>query len=82
MGVNTNGGRKNCSNTTYMPRSISVKRKYLPALSQVFSWSSNRFAVGNLKPDGGGPLGVASRIALVERYAVAAKGLLELARSV
>ena len=33
----TYGGLKNCSNTTYMPRIISVSRKYFPALSMTDS---------------------------------------------
>jgi hypothetical protein len=33
----TYGGRKNCSNTTYMPRNISANRKYLVALSSELS---------------------------------------------
>ncbi len=56
------GGRKNCSSTTYMPRSISVRRKYLPALSREDSLpSSQRSFRGSRKPWGGGPAGVAAR---------------------
>ena len=56
------GGRKNCSSTTYMPRTISARRKYLPALSREDSWpSSQRFSRGSRKPLGGGPAGVAAR---------------------
>ena len=56
------GGRKNCSSTTYMPRSISVSRKYLPALSREDSVpSSQRSFRGSRKPWGGGPAGVAAR---------------------
>ena len=56
------GGRKNCSSTTYMPRSISVMRKYLPALSREVSFpSSQRSFRGSRKPWGGGPTGVAPR---------------------
>lgn len=56
------GGRKNCSNTTYMPRAISVRRKYLPALSREDSLpSSQRSFRGSRKPWGGGPAGVAAR---------------------
>lgn len=36
---NTHGGRKNCSMSTYMPRIISVRRKYFPTLSNVLSFS-------------------------------------------
>lgn len=56
------GGRKNCSSTTYMPRSISVRRKYLPALSSEVSLpSSQRSFRGSRNPWGGGPAGVAAR---------------------
>ena len=56
------GGRKNCSSTTYMPRAISVRRKYLPALSREDSLpSSQRSFRGSRKPWGGGPAGVAAR---------------------
>ena len=56
------GGRKNCSSTTYMPRAISVRRKYLPALSRDDSLlSSHRSFRGSRKPWGGGPAGVAAR---------------------
>lgn len=56
------GGRKNCSSTTYMPRRISVRRKYLPALSREDSLlSSQRFIRGSRKPLGGGPAGSAAR---------------------
>ena len=45
-----------------MPRIISVRRKYLPALSRDDSLlSSHRFTCGRRKPDGGGPAGVAAR---------------------
>ena len=45
-----------------MPRIISVKRKYLPALSKALSFgSSHRGCRGSLKPAGGGPDGVAFR---------------------
>lgn len=56
----THGGLKYCSSTTYMPLAISVKRKYFPALSNDDSllWS-HRSGLGNLKPAGGGPEGVA-----------------------
>ena len=37
--------------------------------------SSHRFVRGNLKPEGGGPVGVAARMAEVEKAAVAARGL-------
>jgi hypothetical protein len=67
----THGGRKNCSNTTYIPRAISVKRKYLPALSNEDSLlSSHLSGFGNRKPGGGGPEGVAyARRVLVENAA-------------
>ena len=56
------GGRKNCSSTTYMPRNISVRRKYFPALSIEDSLpSSQRSFRGSRKPWGGGPAGVALR---------------------
>lgn len=59
-GVWTHGGLKYCSSATYMPRNISVMRKNRPARSSVDSdSSSHRFDLGNRKPDGGGPDGVA-----------------------
>ena len=65
------GGLKNCSKTTYIPRIISVMRKYLPALSNVLSLlSSHRSGLGNRKPCGGGPLGVADRGEDVENATV------------
>ena len=54
-----------------MPRIISVSRKYLPALSNELSFdSSHRRSLGNLKPWGGGPEGVADRGADVEKAAL------------
>ena len=45
-----------------MPRSISVRRKYLPALSREVSLpSSQRSLRGRRKPWGGGPAGVAAK---------------------
>lgn len=45
-----------------MPRSISVRRKYLPALSRDDSLpSSHRFTLGRRNPEGGGPAGKAAR---------------------
>ena len=45
-----------------MPRTISVRRKYLPALSREVSLpSSQRSLRGSRKPWGGGPAGVAAR---------------------
>ncbi len=68
----TCGGRKNCSSTTYIPRIISVRRKYLPALSsEVSLLSSHRSFRGRRKPSGGGPAGVAAREAEEEKAAVA-----------
>lgn len=65
------GGRKNCSRTTYMPRSISVRRKYLPALSREDSLpSSQRSLRARRKPWGGGPAGVAKRCVEVEKVAI------------
>jgi hypothetical protein len=70
------GGRKNCSRTTYIPLNNSVKRKYLPALSRMFSLlSSHRSFRGNRKPAGGGPAGVAERRAEVEKVAEGYGGL-------
>lgn len=47
----TYGGRKNCSRSTYIPLAISVRRKYLPAASQMLSLFSFHFrGVGSLKP--------------------------------
>lgn len=65
------GGRKNCSSTTYMPRSISVRRKYLPALSREDSLpSSQRSFRASRKPWGGGPAGVAARRDVLVKVAV------------
>lgn len=66
------GARKNCSSTTYMPRIISVSRKYFPALSREPSapWSQ-RLGAGRRNPEGGGPAGRAARGTLVEKRAVA-----------
>jgi len=53
-----------------MPLSISVIKKYFPALSQVLSLlSSHLLALGKRKFDGGGPAGVAGRAAVVEKKA-------------
>ena len=68
----TYGGRKNCSMSTYMPRNISSSKKYLAALSSVFSFSSQRFGRGRRKPGGGGPWGVAARAEVVEKRATVA----------
>lgn len=55
-----------------MPRIISVRRKYLPALSIADSLlSSQRSFRGSRKPCGGGPAGVAAREAEEEKAAVA-----------
>ena len=63
------GALKNCSSTTYMPRKISVKRKYLPARSRVLSPSSQRCGRGSLKDEVGEPEGSAARLGLVENAA-------------
>jgi hypothetical protein len=68
----TYGGRKNCSSDTYMPRNISMSKKYLPARSNAPSPSSHRFGLGNRKPGGGGPAGVAARERVVENKATVA----------
>ena len=66
----TYGGLKYCSNTTYIPRNNSVMRKYLPALSNALSFCSSHLSFrGNLKPEGGGPAGVAGRREDVEKAA-------------
>ena len=53
-----------------MPRSISVSRKYFPALSRDVSvLSSQRFTRGRRKPEGGGPAGVAAKRVEVEKVA-------------
>lgn len=66
------GGRKNCSSTTYIPRIISARRKYLPALSSAVSLLSyHLFARGKRKPEGGGPEGVTERRADEEKGAMA-----------
>ena len=55
-----------------MPRIISVRRKYLPALSRADSLlSSHRSFRGRRKPCGGGPAGVAAREEEDENAAVA-----------
>jgi hypothetical protein len=46
---------------TYMPRNISISKKYLPARSSELSPSSQCLRWGNRKPAGGGPEGVAAR---------------------
>jgi hypothetical protein len=58
--------------STYMPRNISNSKKYLAALSSVFSFSSQRFGRGSRKPGGGGPWGVAARAEVVEKRATVA----------
>ena len=64
------GDLKNCSSNTHMPRAISVNKKYLPALSKALSVSSSHvFCLGNRKPFGGGPAGVARLILDVENAA-------------
>jgi len=55
-----------------MPRNISRSKKYLPARSNEPSPSSHRFGGGNLKPGGGGPIGVAARAKVVEKSATVA----------
>ena len=53
-----------------MPRSISVRRKYLPALSRDDSLpSSHRFTLGRRNPEGGGPAGKAARREVVVKVA-------------
>jgi hypothetical protein len=59
-----------------MPLNISVKRKYLPALSSELSLpSSHRSFRGNRKPAGGGPAGVAEREEDVENVAAEGESL-------
>jgi|SRR5690242_15148047 len=70
--LGTYGGLKNCSSETYMPRNISMSRKYLPALSSADSPSSHFFWRGNRKPGGGGPAGVAARGSVVLKKATVA----------
>jgi hypothetical protein len=55
-----------------MPRNNSAMRKYLVALSKDDSspWS-HRLGGGSLKPEGGGPEGVAARYAEDEKFAAA-----------
>jgi hypothetical protein len=67
--ITTYGGRKNCSNTTHIPRIISSIKKYFPALFIVLSPSSHRLGFGSRKFDGGGPAGVAFRGPVVENCA-------------
>lgn len=70
--MSTYGGLKNCSSDTYMPRNISMSKKYLPALSSADSPSSHFFGGGNRKPGGGGPAGVAARAKVVLKRATVA----------
>lgn len=70
--LSTYGGLKNCSSETYMPRNISMSKKYLPALSSADSPSSHFFGGGNRKPGGGGPAGVAARANVVLKKATVA----------
>ena len=67
-----------------MPRSISVMRKYLPALSSEPSLlSSQRSVRGRRKPDGGAPAGVAGRRVEEEKAAVATEmGVLDVRKVV
>lgn len=65
----TYGARKNCSSTTYMPRKISVNKKYFPARSRVFSPSSQRCGRGNRKDEVGVPEVSAARLELDEKCA-------------
>lgn len=66
----THGGRKNCSSTTYMPLKISVRRKYLLALSMVLSFSSSHLSgLLTRRPVGDTPAGVAKRGLEVENSA-------------
>jgi hypothetical protein len=66
----THGGLKYCSNTTYIPRIISPKRKYFPALSNEDSLPSSHLSgLFIRKPAGGGPKGVAARKPVVENDA-------------
>lgn len=54
-----------------MPRSISVSKKYLPALSREVSLpSSHRSLRARRNPCGGGPAGVAKRCVEVEKVAM------------
>ena len=55
-----------------MPRNISMSKKYLPARSNAPSPSSHCFGLGNRKPGGGGPAGVAARGKVVEKKATVA----------
>jgi hypothetical protein len=70
--LRTYGGLKNCSSDTYMPRNISMSKKYLPALSSEDSPSSHFFGGGNRNPGGGGPAGVAARGNVVLKKATVA----------
>lgn len=74
-GGKTYGGRKYCSNTTHMPRAISPIRKYLPALSKADSLLSSHLSLrGRRKPEGGGPAGIAARVAEEENGAARKEG--------
>lgn len=69
----TYGGLKYCSNTTYIPLNISVKRKKRPAWSSALSFlSSHLSGLCSLKLLGGGPAGVADLCWEVENAARAA----------
>jgi len=80
----THGGLKNCSSTTYIPRAISVNKKYFPALSSDDSLlSSHLSGFGNRKPGGGGPDGVAYArrpldVSAAKGLVAGVKGLMEL----
>jgi hypothetical protein len=68
--VSTYGGRKNCSNTTYMPRKISVNKKYLLALSMVLSCSSSHLGGRVTRScEGETPAGEANLVTDVEKSA-------------
>jgi len=49
-----------------------MSKKYLPARSNAPSPSSHRLGLGNRKPGGGGPAGVAARDRVVEKKATVA----------
>lgn len=71
----TYGGLKNCSNTTYIPRTISVIKNMRPALSNADSPSS-QFGVRPVRYPGGGACGVAYlRTVVVENRARGVEGV-------
>lgn len=68
------GALKNCSSTTYIPRAISLIRKYFAALSREDPPSSQVCGRPTRNPVGGGGRGVAWRWTEVVENAIAEAG--------